>query len=162
MCFVLITIPHGCSLQACGLLSARIAFSRVGGSFIWCVIWWVIDGRMLFFAWRVLCLNCGCKLVCMFEIFSAIRPPKRLATKHDLWIWERRKHRWEGWFVCTSYLSVCDCCTFKTLWGWGKLPCEAPPKHWAREDTRSHMLDWVHGIRTSPLLCLCCLCLCGS
>ena len=37
-----------------------------------------------------------------------------------------------------------------TLWGWGKLPCEAPPKHWAREDTRPHMLVWVHGIRTSP------------
>ena len=101
-----------------------------------------------------------------FEILKGIVVNWLIKSLHPsttmvLLIWERREHRREGWLACTSYLSVCDCCTFKTLWGWGKLPCKAPPKHWAREDTRPHMLVWVHGIRTSPfyvyvyVVCVC-------
>ena len=64
----------------------------------------------------------------------------------------RRHVNIEGKGVCMQvwFKSVVWLLHNYTLWGRGKLPCEAPPKHWAREDTRWHILVWVHGIRTSP------------
>ena len=88
---------------------------------------------------------------------SAFRPSKFLATKHDLeWAWWRSSGRSlsAGVFLVCVMVPVLH----KTLWGQGRLPSKALPKHWTKRSLDRMSVFGIHGPRSSfpfPFM-LCC------